>query len=155
MRAPSTIAIDGPAASGKSSLGDLLAARLGYAYLDTGVMYRAVAWATVTRGLAVDDEASVAALAQGLRIEVLAPTVDDAAGDLDGDELTNLEEYIAREVAQLERLAARSPALVAGTSTVGGLPAWGASGWGFAPGAARFAPQTRQTGCPGGLYRPQ
>jgi len=74
---PSTIAIDGPAASGKSTVGALLAQRLGYVYLDTGVMYRAVTWAALARGVAIDDEAGVTALARRLRIDVLLPTVDD------------------------------------------------------------------------------
>jgi len=77
LTAPSTIAIDGPAGSGKSSLGSLVASRLGYTYLDTGVMYRAVAWAAVSRGVAVGDEQSVTVLAQTLRIEVFEPAVDD------------------------------------------------------------------------------
>jgi cytidylate kinase len=74
---PSTIAIDGPAASGKSTIGGLLAKRLGYVYLDTGVMYRAVTWAAQTRGIAIDDEAAVTQLAQQLRIEILLPTAED------------------------------------------------------------------------------
>jgi cytidylate kinase len=73
----STIAIDGPAASGKSTIGGLLAERLGYVYLDTGVMYRAVTWAALARGIAIEDEAAVTALAQRLKIDVLQPTVDD------------------------------------------------------------------------------
>lgn len=74
---PSTIAIDGPAASGKSTIGEALARRLGYLYFDTGVMYRAVTWAALTRGIPIADEAAVTALAEHLRIDVLAPTVDD------------------------------------------------------------------------------
>ncbi len=77
MDRPSTIAIDGPAASGKSTIGGMLAERLGYLYLDTGVMYRAVTWAAIVRGIAVDDEASVSALAEQLRIDVVRPTVHD------------------------------------------------------------------------------
>lgn len=77
MRRPSTIAIDGPAASGKSTVGCLLAERLGYLYFDTGVMYRAVTWAALGRGIAIEDEAAVTALARRLKIEVLRPTVDD------------------------------------------------------------------------------
>lgn len=73
----STIAIDGPAASGKSTVGGLLADRLGYVYLDTGVMYRAVTWAALEADIAIDDEAKVTALAERLRIEILRPTVDD------------------------------------------------------------------------------
>ena len=54
---PSTIAIDGPVASGKSTLGALLAESLGYLYFDTGVMYRAVAQAALERGIHPEDDA--------------------------------------------------------------------------------------------------
>ncbi|RLC60133.1 MAG: (d)CMP kinase [Chloroflexota bacterium] len=74
---PSTIAIDGPAASGKSTVGELLARHLGYLYFDTGVMYRAVTWAALQRGIPIEDEAAVTALAERLRIDVTPPTVDD------------------------------------------------------------------------------
>jgi len=74
---PSTIAIDGTAASGKSTIGELLAERLGYLYFDTGVMYRAVTWAAITRGISIGDEAGVTVLAQQLRIDVSKPTVED------------------------------------------------------------------------------
>jgi cytidylate kinase len=74
---PSTIAIDGPAASGKSTIGELLAQDLDYLYFDTGVMYRAVTWAALERGIPIGDEAAVTALAERLRIDVGPPTVDD------------------------------------------------------------------------------
>jgi cytidylate kinase len=74
---PSTIAIDGPAASGKSTVAELLARRLGYLYFDTGVMYRAVTWAALDRGIPIADEVAVTALAEQLRIDVSPPTVDD------------------------------------------------------------------------------
>ncbi len=64
------IAIDGPAGSGKSSVSRALAERLGVDRLDTGAMYRAVAWAVLDRGLDPDDTASVAALAGDLAITV-------------------------------------------------------------------------------------
>jgi cytidylate kinase len=73
----STIAIDGPAASGKSTIGELLARRLGYLYFDTGVMYRAVTWAALDRGISIGDEAAVTALAGELRIDVTPPMGDD------------------------------------------------------------------------------
>ncbi|MHB9034250.1 MAG: (d)CMP kinase [Anaerolineae bacterium] len=72
-----TIAIDGPAASGKSTVGGALAARLGYTYFDTGVMYRAVTWAALERSIAVDDKDAVTRLACELLIEVTPPTVMD------------------------------------------------------------------------------
>jgi cytidylate kinase len=73
----STIAIDGPAASGKSTIGSLLAEHLGYVYLDTGVMYRAVTWAALEAGIAIEDEGEVTALAERLSIEIQRPTVED------------------------------------------------------------------------------
>ena len=77
MTTVSTIAIDGPAASGKSTVGELLARRLGYLYFDTGVMYRAVTWAALDRGIPIEDEAAVAALAGELHIDVAPPTAGD------------------------------------------------------------------------------
>jgi cytidylate kinase len=74
---PLSIAIDGPAASGKSTVGGILAARLGYLYFDTGVMYRAVTWAALNRGIAIDDEPAVTRLAEEIAIEMLPPTEDD------------------------------------------------------------------------------
>ncbi len=74
---PSTITIDGPVASGKSTIGHLLAQRLGYLYLDTGAMYRAVTWVALARGVPVEDEAAVTVLAQSLHIDVVPPAADD------------------------------------------------------------------------------
>jgi cytidylate kinase len=74
---PSTIAIDGPAASGKSTIGALLAERLGYLYFDTGVMYRAVTWVALVQAIAVEDEDAVTVLAERMRIDVVRPTVVD------------------------------------------------------------------------------
>lgn len=74
---PATIAIDGPAASGKSTVGAALARRLGYLYFDTGVMYRAVTWAALERDIPVADEEAVTALAEELHIEVTEPGVAD------------------------------------------------------------------------------
>jgi cytidylate kinase len=56
------IAIDGPAAAGKSSVAKLLAQKLGYAYIDTGVMYRAVAWAALAQGVVPEQQQTVAGL---------------------------------------------------------------------------------------------
>lgn len=73
---PSTITIDGPAASGKSTIGELLARHLGYLYFDTGAMYRAVTWAALARGVPIDENA-VTQLARRLHIDVRPPTVSD------------------------------------------------------------------------------
>jgi cytidylate kinase len=77
IQPPSTIAIDGPAASGKSTIGYYLACHLNYLYLDTGILYRAATWAALERKLPIEDEAAVTALAEALVIDVLPPTVAD------------------------------------------------------------------------------
>ncbi len=77
MGKPTTIAIDGPAGSGKSTLGALLADALGYLYFDTGVMYRAVTLAAIKKSLDIDDESAIGELAKKVRIDVRPPTVDD------------------------------------------------------------------------------
>jgi len=64
------ITIDGPAGSGKSTAARKLAARLEIAYLDTGAMYRAVAHTAHTRGVSLDDEAALAALARSVVLEL-------------------------------------------------------------------------------------
>jgi len=91
MPIPSIIAIDGPAASGKSTLGRRLADSLGYLFFDTGVMYRAVTWAALQRGLEINDEAAVTNLAESAQIDVRPPSKDDGrACDvlLDGVDIT-------------------------------------------------------------------
>jgi cytidylate kinase len=74
---PNTIAIDGPAASGKSTIGKRLAQALDYLYLDTGVMYRAVAAAALARSVPIADQAAVTALAEQLDLQILPPTIAD------------------------------------------------------------------------------
>lgn len=77
MPVPSIIAIDGPAASGKSTLGRRLADSLDYLFFDTGVMYRAVTWVTLQRGVEVQDESAVTHLAETVQIDVRPPSKED------------------------------------------------------------------------------
>lgn len=63
-----TIAIDGPSGAGKSTLGRALAKRLGYLYIDTGAMYRAVALKVKERALVLEDESKLSALVSSLHI---------------------------------------------------------------------------------------
>jgi len=63
------ITLDGPAGAGKSSAARALAARLGWCYMDTGAMYRAVALTALERGIPLEDSARIAALAEEVRIE--------------------------------------------------------------------------------------
>ncbi len=72
------IAIDGSGAVGKTTIGRLLARRLGFLFIDTGVMYRALTWVAIERGLDVSDEESLVSLARGLRIDIVrAPGAGD------------------------------------------------------------------------------
>jgi len=85
------IAIDGPAASGKSTLGHKLAQALGYLYFDTGVMYRAITWLALQRRLEIGDETAITALAEQAQIDVRPPSEDDGrAYDVfaDGQDIT-------------------------------------------------------------------
>src|SRR5947208_13625871 len=76
-----TIAIDGPAGSGKSSVARRVAAMLGYSYLDSGAMYRALGLKALRQGIAWDDEARRVALANHTHIELRPPTAEhDAVG---------------------------------------------------------------------------
>ena len=74
---PSIIAIDGPAASGKSTLGKRLADALNYLFFDTGIMYRAVTWLALQRGLDMSDEAAITTLAESVPIDVQPPSQAD------------------------------------------------------------------------------
>jgi cytidylate kinase len=74
---PKIIAIDGPAASGKSSIGQQLAIELGYLFLDTGLMYRAVTWAALHQNIEISDEKSVNDLAKQIKITIQPSSVKD------------------------------------------------------------------------------
>ena len=74
---PEIIAIDGPAASGKSTVGALVAEKLNYVWLDTGIMYRAVACEALETGVPIDDEPAISELAEGLDVDVVPASVDD------------------------------------------------------------------------------
>jgi len=73
----SIIAIDGPVASGKSSIGKRLADRLGYLFFDTGVMYRAVTFLALRELGSAQDPAAVTALARRAHIDILPASVAD------------------------------------------------------------------------------
>lgn len=77
MTHPRAITIDGPAGSGKSTLGASLAAALGFVYFDTGVMYRALTLAVIEAGIDPTDAVAVTACAERISIGVHPPTVAD------------------------------------------------------------------------------
>lgn len=114
-----TIAIDGPAGSGKSSVARLVAQKLGYIYLDSGAMYRALALKALQNGgIALTSESELEALALDTRIELqpASPTLQDPCIHncvlLDGDDVT--QAIRTNEVAQ----AASRVATIAGVRAV-------------------------------------
>jgi cytidylate kinase len=118
------IALDGPAASGKTTIGRMLAERLGYLFFDTGVMYRAVALAAYQSGVDPADEAEVSALAEGIAIDVQPP----AAGDdrtstvlLDGEDVSWAirEPVVDASVSQVSAYGRVRAAMVAQQRKIG------------------------------------
>lgn len=118
MAAPRTIAIDGPAGAGKSTIGALVAERLGYLFLDTGAMYRAVALAAKHRDIDPDDAEALGSLAREVRIAIGPPTVRDGRAYtvlMDGVDVTwpIRSADIDRIVSQVARVPAVRDAMVA------------------------------------------
>jgi cytidylate kinase len=83
------IAIDGPAGSGKSTVAKLIAKQLNYRYIDTGAMYRAVAWTAQKKGMSLVDEPAMAKIAVSLNIEFV-PGAEGQAVLVDGKNATTL-----------------------------------------------------------------
>lgn len=71
------VTIDGPAASGKSTIGKILADQLGYVFVDTGVMYRAVTWAALAMDVSVEDEHAITLLSESVEIDIRPPSRQD------------------------------------------------------------------------------
>ncbi|MEK6620380.1 MAG: (d)CMP kinase [Chloroflexota bacterium] len=118
MPTPRTIAIDGPAGAGKSTIGALVAERLGYLFLDTGAMYRAVALAGLRRGIDPDDAPALGSLAREIRVAIGPPTVRDGRTYtvlLDGTDVTwdIRSAEIDRIVSQVARVPEVRDAMVA------------------------------------------
>jgi cytidylate kinase len=83
-----TIAIDGPAGAGKSTVASRLARKLGYANLESGAMYRALALKAIERDISFDDEPALMKLAENLRIQ-LEPTLGGNRTLMDGRDVTS------------------------------------------------------------------
>lgn len=88
---PAVIAIDGPAASGKSTVGKLVAGKLQFLFFDTGALYRAVTLAALRRDIPVENEARICDLAHNLRIDMFQSEEDDGRPYtvlVDGEDVT-------------------------------------------------------------------
>jgi CMP/dCMP kinase len=111
------VAIDGPAGAGKSTVARLLADRLGFRYLDTGAMYRALTWLALERGVDLDDELALARLARdhevvmnGDRVAVAGEDVTQAIRTVEIDRVVS---SVARHTAVRRVLRERQRALAA------------------------------------------
>lgn len=99
MSKPRTIAIDGPVAAGKDTVGRAVAERLGYRFLDTGVMYRALTWLALKEGVRLEDEEALGQLAAAADI-----SIGDNSGDSPASVLVNREDVThSLRSAELER----------------------------------------------------
>lgn len=128
-RARLVVAVDGPSSSGKSTVGAEVARRLGYRFCDTGLLYRAVAWLAVERGVAPDQTAALVPLAgevelvvdkrgrlrhveaagRDVTVEVRGPAVDRAVSDY-----SKVPELRAALVPRQRALAADGGIIMAG-----------------------------------------
>ncbi len=100
------VAVDGPAGAGKSTVARQLAQALGYLYLDTGAMYRALAYKALKEGVDLRNGTELAALLQGSRIDLLGQPDGSVRVQLDGEDIT---------------AALRSPEVNASVSLVAGF----------------------------------
>jgi cytidylate kinase len=117
MRQAATIAIDGPAASGKSAIGMVIARRLGYRFFDTGAMYRAMTWAALRRDVDVHDEAALGRMAQTAAIVVRDTqgiAIEPTGVTIDGDDATPhlRDPVVDANVSLISRVPAVRTALV-------------------------------------------
>jgi CMP/dCMP kinase len=116
------ITLDGPAGAGKSSVARDLARRLGYRFLDTGAMYRAVALAAQRRGLTWDDSQALAELATEISIELQGERVlldgEDVTDDIRATQVTSVVHHVAdnpavrAELVELQRRVAEGKNIV-------------------------------------------
>ena len=121
------MAIDGPAGAGKSTVAKEVAKRLGYRYMDTGAMYRAVAWKVMRRGADPDDESALGRMLEGTVVDLGAdegsPTVMldgvDVSGAIRTPEVGQMASRVSgmgvvrKRMADLQRAMGRSGGVVA------------------------------------------
>lgn len=115
------VAIDGPSGVGKSTVGRLLAKSLGYPFLDTGIMYRALTWLALEKGVSPEDEEALSRLAQEVPLE-LRPTDGDYHTTVDDRNLTPFLRHpvVERWVSHVSRVAGVREALVRQQQKVAG-----------------------------------
>ncbi len=113
------IAIDGPAGSGKSTTARCVAGRLGYLYLDTGAMYRALGWSMIRKGLSPDDESAAAGTAAALEFDFrldesgqrILINGEDVTGEIRSTDVSDAASRVAVHAAVRKILVARQQEL--------------------------------------------
>ena len=100
------IAIDGPAGSGKSTVAKIVAEKLNFRYIDTGSMYRSVAWKSLEKNTALGDEDAVADIASKVKIE-LVPGKDGQLVFVDGENIT--DQLKVEEISRGAAIVAAQP----------------------------------------------
>ncbi|HJX69600.1 MAG TPA: (d)CMP kinase [Dehalococcoidia bacterium] len=123
MSIPSLIAIDEPGAVGKSIVGKMIAQKLGYRFIDTGEMYRALAWLALHLGINLEDKATLGKLAREARIEVVSSAEGGYNYVLVNDFNVTDEIHSPRveaEVSQVAKMAGVREALVAQQRSMAG-----------------------------------
>lgn len=107
---PTKVALDGPVACGKSAVGNLVARRLGFRFLDTGMMYRAITWLVLERGIDPENEKAVIDLAREVKMEVsaaLPDSEDSSRVTVDGQDATDF--LVRPDVENAVSLVSRLP----------------------------------------------
>ncbi len=122
MKQRINIAIDGPAAAGKSTVAKLIARRLSYVYIDTGAMYRALTYRALQCGVDVHDEQALLSLLRHTHIE-LQPSPqgqlvfvngEDVTDIIRGEAVTNAVSFVAQHPLVREEMVARQRAMAKG-----------------------------------------
>ncbi|MED0653038.1 (d)CMP kinase [Geobacillus stearothermophilus] len=126
MKQRINIAIDGPAAAGKSTVAKLIARRLSYVYIDTGAMYRALTYRALQCGVDVHDEQALLSLLRDTHIE-LQPSPqgqlvfvngEDVTDIIRGEAVTNAVSFVAQHPLVREEMVARQRAMAKGGGVV-------------------------------------
>ena len=102
---PQLIAIDGPVAVGKSSVGALLARRLGYVFFDTGMMYRAFTWKVLKSGISTEDEQKLCQLANTTKLDFVPSKEGNLSFLVDGEDVSS--NLLCPEIEELVPLIAK------------------------------------------------